>query len=202
MKKSLKKTVKKGLVLYFLFSVPALAQKSLTIIGDSVTEGYGLGKENTYPALVEKELKGWKITNAGISGSTSASAPSRMKWALKAKPTAILLVLGGNDALRALKVSEMKKNLADAIRLAEKTGVKVLLAGYQAPPNYGGEYTKSFSAVFGEVAKESKVAFYPFILEGVAGNPKLNLPDGFHPNEAGHKVIAQKILPFLKRELP
>jgi len=189
-------------VLYFLLTFPALAEKTLTIIGDSVTEGYGVAKDTAYPALLEKELSGWKITNAGISGSTSASAPSRMKWAVKAKPTAILLALGGNDGLRALKVTEMKKNLGDAIRTAESAGVKVLLAGYQAPPNYGSAYTKSFTAAFKELAKEHKVPFYAFILEGVAGIPKLNLPDGIHPNVEGHKVLAEKLLPFLKKELP
>lgn len=189
-------------VLYFAITFPAFAEKTLTIIGDSVTEGYGVSKESSFPALLEKELKGWKVTNAGISGSTSASAPGRMKWALKAKPDAVLLALGGNDGLRALKAAEMKKNLADAIELAKKSGVKVLLAGYKAPPNYGTDYTKGFSLVFTELAKENKVPLYDFILDGVAGNSKLNLADGIHPNVTGHKVITEKLLPFLRKELP
>jgi len=188
--------------LYFALTCSAFAEKTLIILGDSVTEGYGVAKESSYPALLEKELKGWKVTNAGISGSTSASAPSRMKWALKAKPDAILLALGGNDGLRALKVSEMKKNLGDAIKLAGKQGVKVLLAGYKAPPNYGNEYTFGFARVFTQLAKENKAPLYTFILDGVAGDSKLNLADGIHPNIAGHKVIAEKLLPFLRKELP
>lgn len=186
-----------------LLLLPALAfaENTLTVIGDSVTEGYGVAKESTYVALVEKELKGWKVTNAGISGSTSASAPGRMKWALKAKPTAVLLALGGNDGLRALKAAELKKNLSEAIELAKKAGVKVLLAGYEAPPNYGSAYTKTFRDTYTELAKEQKVPLYPFILEGVAGDPKLNLADGIHPNVEGHKVLAKKILPFLQKEL-
>lgn len=185
----------------FLPSLSALAEKQLTILGDSVTEGYGIAKTDAYPSLLEKELKGWKVVNSGISGSTSASAPGRMKWALKAKPSAVLLALGGNDGLRALSVKEMKKNLAEAIDLAQKAEVQVLLAGYEAPPNYGGSYTRSFREVFRELAKEKKVPLYPFILEGVAGESKLNLADGIHPNVEGHKKIAGKILPFLKKEL-
>lgn len=199
----MKKSTVSAAVVYLLLALPAFAQeKSLTIVGDSVTEGYGIAKEKAYPALLEKELKGWKVISSGISGSTSASAPSRMKWALKAKPSAILLVLGGNDGLRGLKVNEMKKNLAQAIDLAKKAKVPLLLAGYLAPPNYGKSYTDSFAAVFRELAKEKKVPFYPFILEGVAGDAKLNLPDGIHPNEAGHKMIQEKLVAFLKKELP
>jgi acyl-CoA thioesterase I len=197
-----RKTCRSIVLLYFFLTLPAHAEKTLTIIGDSITEGYGVPKEKAYPALLEKELKGWKITNAGISGSTSASAPSRMKWALKAKPKAILLALGGNDGLRALKVEDMKKNLQEALKLASNAGTKVLLAGQHAPPNYGKPYTSSFFASFADLAKEAKAPLYPFILEGVAGNPKLNLPDGIHPNEAGHKVLAEKLLVFLKKELP
>jgi acyl-CoA thioesterase-1 len=202
MKSALRAAGKSIVLLYFFLTLPAQAEKTLTIIGDSITEGYGVPKEKAYPALLEKNLPGWKITNAGISGSTSASAPSRMKWALKAKPTAVLIALGGNDGLRALKVEEMRKNLAEALSLAKKAGVKALLAGQQAPPNYGTTYTKSFFSSFGEVAKNAKVPLYPFILEGVAGNPKMNLADGIHPNEAGQQVIADKLLPFLKKELP
>jgi acyl-CoA thioesterase-1 len=189
--------------LTILFASPLIssAQSTLTVIGDSVTEGYGVAKESSYVSLVEKELKGWKVTNAGISGSTSASAPGRMKWALKAKPTAVLLALGGNDGLRALKTAELKKNLVEAIELAKKAGVKVLLAGYEAPPNYGAAYTKGFRDTFTEIAKEQKVPLYPFILDGVAGDSKLNLADGIHPNVEGHKVLAKKILPWLQKEL-
>lgn len=190
-------------LLTFLLCAPsASAQNVLTILGDSVTEGYGVAKDSAYPALLEKELKGWKVTNSGISGSTSASAPARMKWALKGKPKAIMLALGGNDGLRALNVKDLKKNLAGAIELAKKDKVAVLLAGYEAPPNYGVKFTKSFREAFRELAKEHKVPFYPFILDGVAGDSKLNLSDGIHPNVEGHKVIAKKLLPFLQKELP
>ena len=189
------------LFLAFLLCAPAYASNVLTILGDSVTEGYGVAKDSAYPALLEKELEGWKVTNSGISGSTSASAPGRMKWALKGKPKAILLALGGNDGLRALSVKDLKKNLAEAIALAKKEKVAVLLAGYEAPPNYGVKFTNSFRETFRELAKEEKVPFYPFILDGVAGEPKLNLSDGIHPNVEGHKVIAKKLLPFLKKHL-
>jgi len=172
------------------------------IIGDSITEGYGVPAESTYGRLVAKELKGWKLVISGISGSTSASMPGRVKWALKSKPTAMLLALGGNDGLRGLKPEDMKKNYLESVDLAQKEKVKVLVAGMKAPPNYGKAYTDKFAAVFPDLAKEKKVSLFPFLLEGVAGVAKLNLPDGIHPNEAGHKVIAEKILSFLRKELP
>lgn len=178
------------------------ADRSLTILGDSVTEGFGVSKAEAFPALVEKELTGWKVVNSGISGSTSASAPGRMKWALKAKPAAVLLVLGGNDGLRALAVKELAKNLGEAIDLASSAKVPLLLAGYEAPPNYGESYTKSFRETYRTLAKEKKVPLYPFILDGVAGDPKLNLADGIHPNVEGHKVLAKRLTEFLKKELP
>lgn len=191
------------LIISLLFSIHALsAQKTFVIIGDSLTEGYGIAKESAFPHLLENLISNYKIINAGISGSTSASAMSRVKWTLKSKPDAILIALGGNDGLRGLSIKELSKNLTGAIKEIKKTQTKVMLAGIQAPPNYGAQYTKDFKNIFSQIAKEQKIPLYPFLLEGVAGNPRLNLPDGIHPNEEGHKVIAEKILPFIKKELP
>ncbi len=200
-----------GLIILAIFSTQlhlrsycafANPPKNLIIIGDSISEGYGVAKESSYPELIEKSLKNWKVTNSSVSGSTSASASTRVAWALKSKPQAILLALGANDGLRGLDSKEMEKNLSTAIDLAQKAGVKVLLAGMLAPPNYGKEYTTRFAAVFPHLAKKKKIPLYPFLLEGVAGKAKFNLPDGIHPNEAGQKKIKDALLPFLMKELP
>jgi acyl-CoA thioesterase-1 len=190
-------------LLFAIWLIPslALAQKTLIILGDSLSEGYGVSKEEAYPSLLEKKLPGWKVVNASISGSTSASGPGRVEWALKSKPSVVLVALGGNDGLRGLEPKEMKVNIQKTISAIEKAKVKVLLAGMMAAPNYGKDYTTRFWAVFSTLAKENQIPLYPFLLEGIAGNPKLNQPDGIHPNKEGHALLAKKILPFLSKEL-
>ncbi|MCO5142546.1 MAG: arylesterase [Oligoflexia bacterium] len=179
--------------------------KTLIIIGDSLTEGYGIAKEQAYPALLENKLQDsglkWKVTNSGVSGSTSASALGRVKWALKSKPDALMIALGANDGLRGLKLSQLEKNLSKAIQLAKKEKIKIFFVGMLMPPNYGTQYAKDFSATFPKIAKAEKVDFLPFLLEGVAANPKLNLADGIHPNEEGHKIMAETVYQFLKSKL-
>ena len=185
------------LLLFGLHAVPAQAQHIL-MLGDSLTEGQGVEKQQAFPFLVEQKLKasghaGVTVMNAGISGSTSASGLSRLKWHLRAKPNILLLALGANDGLRGLSTDAMKKNLADVIRLAHKKGIRVLLAGMQMPPNYGAEYTRRFEKTFHDLAGEFPVDFIPFLLEGVGGNPDLNLADGIHPNRKGHRIIAETV---------
>lgn len=193
------------LLLLFLLAQCAIANSTLVIIGDSLTEGYGITKDQAYPALVEKKLiasgKTWKIQNSGVSGSTSASALNRVKWALKSKPTAIMIALGANDGLRGLSTKQLEENLQKSIRLAKENRVKVYMAGMMMPPNYGREYSKNFAEVFPKVAKSEKIEFLPFLLEGVAANPKLNLADGIHPNEEGHKIMAENVFQFLRDKL-
>jgi len=179
---------------------PSLLRADTTILmlGDSLTEGTGVKKNQAYPYLVEQKLKAKglsliKVINAGVSGSTSASALSRLKWHLRSTPDILLLALGANDGLRGLSTVQMKRNLAKTIELALSKGVRVVLAGMKMPPNYGVEYTREFEKVFYQLAKESDVVFIPFLLEGVAGDPKLNFPDGLHPNEQGHKIIAASV---------
>lgn len=176
------------------------------MLGDSLTEGYGVKKENAYPALVEKKLHAdgkteWKVVNAGISGSTSASALSRVKWVSKSQPKILFLALGANDGLRGLPNSSTKKNLQAAIHYAKEQGIKVFLAGMMMPPNYGKEYTKSFEKIFPELAKAENIPLLPFLLQDVGGISKLNQTDGIHPNEAGHKIIATHVYDFLKDKL-
>lgn len=178
------------------------APKKIVIIGDSLSEGYGVAKEKAYPALLEKKLgSGYTVINAGISGSTSASAPSRMAWQLKNKPHLILLALGANDGLRGLPVKAMEENLGKALADAKKAGVKVVLAGMRLPPNYGEAYVKDFAAAFGRIAAKHSVPLLPFILKDVGGVTKLNLADGIHPNEKGHEIVAETVHDFLKKHL-
>lgn len=177
----------------------------MVILGDSLTEGYGVAKEAAFPALLEKKLadigKPWTIINAGVSGSTTASGISRMKWVFKSKPQVVLLILGGNDGLRGLKVAESEKNLAAAIEYAQQQKVKVVLGGLYMPPNYGKEYTDSFKKMYEDLAKKYKLTFIPFVLDKVAGDTKYNQADGIHPNEAGHKIIADNLFAVLKGAL-
>ena len=176
--------------------------KKLLVIGDSLTEGYGVARENAYPAQLEKKIKAekkdWTVINAGVSGSTSASAVSRLKWQLKSKPDLIILALGSNDGLRGLTTDELEKNLSVAVELAQKEKIPVVLAGMQMPPNYSKDYTDKFKNVFPRIAKKYGLKLIAFLLQDVAGKPELNQPDGIHPNEKGHILIANHLYDELK----
>ncbi len=183
---------------------------ALTILclGDSLTEGYGVAKEAAWPAVAEKIIRvqnqGVTLINAGISGSTTASGHSRLAWQLKAakKPDWLFLALGANDGLRGQDVKSAQKNLEKTIDAARAAGMqKIFLAGIKAPPSLGQAYVRDFDAMFPRLAREKKVEFYPFLLEGVAAIPKYNLPDGIHPNAEGHKIIGEKVAKFLKEHL-
>lgn len=186
-------------------SANTLKSKTIVFLGDSLTEGYGVAKESSFPSLIQKKLDQEKlvvkVVNAGISGSTTASALSRLTWQLKQNPDVLFLALGANDGLRGLPIAQSRENLSKAIELAKSKNVKVILAGMLMPPNYGEKYRKEFEGLFKELAKKYQLVFVPFLLEGVAGKSELNLPDGIHPNEAGHKVIADKIYSTIKSEL-
>lgn len=191
--------------LAFLLSFSIMAAPKILFLGDSLTAGYGIDPEKAYPNLVKDILKKQDVEitviNASISGSTSASAISRLKWSLRGKPDVMLLALGANDGLRGIKLHSTKENLKNAIKLAKSKGVKVILAGMQIPPNYGPEYTKEFKQMFPDLKKEEGVTLLPFLLKDVAGQRKLNLDDGIHPNEEGHKVIAKTVAPYIKGAL-
>ncbi|MGK0290276.1 MAG: acyl-CoA thioesterase-1 [bacterium] len=189
------------LLLTLCFITPTYAKQPIKVLflGDSLTEGYGVEKSQSYPSLVYQKLKerGYthvKVINAGISGSTTASAPHRIRWYLRGKPNILILALGGNDGLRGISPESMKKNLTKTIKLAQSQGIKVVLAGMQIPPNYGPDYTKKFKKVFPDLAKQYSTSLIPFLLEGVAGDPNLNLPDGIHPNQKGHQILAKTVL--------
>ncbi|MBX3023088.1 MAG: arylesterase [Bdellovibrionales bacterium] len=195
------------LVFAFLFSCAAVAAefKKLVIIGDSITEGYGVSQDLAYPSLLQKKLdtlnKSWRVVNSGISGSTAASAPSRVSWALKQKPDLIVIALGANDGLRGTTVKSIEENLNAAIKLCKDAKVKVMLAGMRLPPNYGADYTRDFAAVFGRVAKKQGIPEIPFLLENVGGKPELNQADGIHPNEKGHSIVAETVFKAVQKQL-
>ena len=191
-------------VLFLFFSFKPLAkEQTLLFIGDSLTAGYGVKKADSYPVLVGNKLnklgKGqFKIINGSISGSTSASAMGRLKWFKKLKPKLVLLALGANDGLRGIKVSESEKNLKKAISFAREQKMTVILVGMMMPPNYGPEYTKEFKTMYRKTAKDLKIPLIPFLLEGVAGEKSLNQNDGIHPNEKGHRIMAETVYKFVK----
>jgi acyl-CoA thioesterase-1 len=196
-----------SLILAFLIATP-LPAATILCLGDSLTEGYGVPKSAAWPAVVEKTLRDKKhnvtLINAGISGSTTASGPSRLLWHLKAKPTPdwLILALGANDGLRGQDVQTAQKNLEKTIVSAKEKGFKkIILAGMRVPPSLGAAYAKSFDAMFPSIAKKHKVLFLPFLLDGVAAKPEMNLPDGIHPNVDGHQIIAGQVVKFLESHL-
>lgn len=177
------------------------SSKRVLFLGDSLTEGYGVEREEAFPSLIkqrlEKDGKTLDFVNASISGSTSASALSRLKWQLRKKPDILFLALGSNDGLRGLKVEDTQKNLSGCIELAQSHGIKVVLAGFKVPPNYGGDYFQSFENMFPALKEKYQISLVPFLLDGVAGNKDLNQSDGIHPNEEGHRIIADLVQPFI-----
>lgn len=189
------------IIMLFLTSFE-LAAKTVLFLGDSLTEGFQLSREEAYPALIEQNLKknfpDIKIINGGVSGATTASGLKRLNWYVKAKPDILVLALGANDGLRGLDLKESEKNLVSVIEKAQAENMKVLLVGMKMPTNYGEPYRSNFEKLFGQLAKKYQLPLVPFLLEGVGGKPKLNLPDGIHPNPEGHKVMAQTVLKVLR----
>jgi acyl-CoA thioesterase-1 len=181
----------------------------VVFLGDSLTAGYGLPKEQSVPSLVQKRLDAegydYEVVNHGVSGDTSAGGVSRLDWALDGDVRVLVLELGANDGLRGLPVESTKANLSDIIARAKARGVTVLLTGMEAPPNHGPVYTLQFRRLFADLAREHQVAFVPFYLEGVAGNPALNIADGIHPNAEGAAIVQQTVWtalqPLLDRDL-
>lgn len=172
-------------------------QPRIVFLGDSLTAGYGIEKEQAVPALIQKRLRDagypYEVVNAGVSGDTSAGGVSRLDWSLDGDVDVLVIELGGNDGLRGLPPAQTRQNIDTIIRRARQKGIAVLLTGMEAPPNYGAAYTADFRQVFRDLAREHHVAFMPFYLEGVAGNPRLNQGDGIHPNPEGARIVASNV---------
>lgn len=194
------------IILYSIlfYSIISFAQaKVVLILGDSLTEGYGVTQEEAYPALVEnmahaKGYKETKVINGGVSGSTTASGLSRLNWFFKAKPKIVVVALGANDGLRGLKVEKAKSNLQSIIEKCQEKEMTVVLAAIKLPLNYGEEYRLSFEKMFLELKEKYKVHFIPFLLEGVGGKPEFNQADGIHPNAKGQKILAKTVFKYLE----
>ncbi|MEI7972813.1 MAG: arylesterase, partial [Bdellovibrio sp.] len=199
-----------------IFSTPRTeaetAVREIWIIGDSLTEGFGVAKVDAFPALLQKKIETrplkknrrdsttsaskskWKVVNAGNSGWTSASGIRQLRWLLKkSRPDILILALGANDGLRGLDIGAMKRNLEETLREAQKQGAVLVLAGMQTPPNYGKSYTKKFAQAFRDLSQSTGARLIGFLLEGVAGEKDLNLADGIHPNEKGHAIVAETV---------
>ncbi|MDA9951510.1 arylesterase [Oligoflexaceae bacterium] len=181
---------------------PAAKKFRVLCLGDSLTEGYGVAKKDSYPSQVERLIsknKSIEVINGGISGATTAGSLKRLNWHLKGKkkPDVLILALGANDGLRGQDVENSRKNLEETITLAKKNNIKVLLAGMKMPPNYGNKYTRAFEKMFPEMAKKFSLPIIPFLLEGVAAEKNLNLPDGIHPNPRGYAIVAKNVVKHL-----
>jgi acyl-CoA thioesterase-1 len=178
-------------------TAPIPQRPRIVFLGDSLTAGYGLAKDQSVPSLIAERLTGmgldYEVVNAGVSGDTSAGGLSRLDWSLDGNVRVLVVELGANDGLRGLPVEAMRDNLDAIIRRALDRGIRVLLTGMEAPPNYGQDYTNEYRAVFRDLAAKHGVAFVPFYLEGVAGIPSLNIADGIHPNPEGARIVEQTI---------
>ena len=179
------------------------APVKILALGTSLTQGYGVAPGLDFTAVLEARLKesgiDAKLINAGVSGDTSAGGLARLDWSLADHPDAAIIELGSNDALRGQAPAETEKNLTAILTRLKAAHVPVLLTGMLAPRNLGPEYARAFDPIYPRLAKQFGTLFYPFMLDGVAMNPKLNQADGIHPNPAGVKIIVARILPYVKR---
>jgi acyl-CoA thioesterase-1 len=182
-----------------------VGRPKIVAFGDSLTVGLGLLESESFPTLLQNKFdeEGYpfEMVNSGVSGDTSAGGLRRLDWALEGDVRILILALGGNDGLRGLSIAEMKQNLTLIIERAREKNIVVILAGMEAPPNYGPEYVQSFRLAFREVAGKERVLLIPFLLDQVAGQPSLNQPDGIHPNAEGARVIADTVWPVLRSVL-
>ena len=171
----------------------------IAVLGDSLTTAYGLAVEDGFPAQLERRLRSagydCAVSDAGVGGDTTAGGLARLDWALADRPSHVIVELGGNNGLRALPPEQMEQNLDAIVSRLRNDGVAVLLAGMRAPPNLGRAYGEAFEAVFARVAQRHDVPLYPFFLEGIAGDARLNQPDGIHPTADGIATIVEGILP-------
>lgn len=181
---------------------PRSSRPRIVALGDSLTAGLGLQPEQAYPALLQKhvdrERLDYEVVNAGVSGDTSAGGLSRLDWALDGDVRVLIVALGGNDALRALPPEELTTNLSQIIERAQARHIQVILAGMEAPPNWGRDYLVQFHQVYPALARKYHVPLVPFLLEGVAGRDALNQRDGIHPTAEGARIVADNVWDVLR----
>jgi acyl-CoA thioesterase-1 len=197
----------KLLLMFILTATPAFANSAVSVavtvlaLGDSLTAGYGLEQDESFPAQLEKALlaAGYavKVVNAGVSGDTSAGGLARIQWALADRPQIVVVELGANDALRGLDPAQTHANLDQIITRLNQAGCRVILAGMQSPRNLGPDYNNTFDQIYPNLAKRYDLLFDPIFLEGVATDPDLNQVDGIHPNSSGVRLIVKGLQPLV-----
>ena len=177
----------------------------VVFLGDSLTAGLGLSEDQAFPALLERRLRAAgtpvRVVNAGVSGDTTTGGLSRLPWLLQQNPDVLVVGLGANDALRGQSLDVIEDNLRAIVERGTAAGVPVLLLGMRVPTNYGPDYAEGFAALYRRLAKSLGVELVPFLLDGVGGHPQLNQPDGIHPTARGQEIVADNVLPHLKRVL-
>ena len=181
-------------------SSPALSR--IVFLGDSLTAGLGIGKDQSVPALIQERLRregyAYDVVNAGNSGDTSDGGLSRLDWSLAGNVAILVVELGANDGLRGISPARTRQNLESIVGTAKQRGITVLLTGMEAPPNYGPDYIAGFHKVYPELAAQYHVALVPFLLQNVAGNASLNQRDGIHPTPEGARIVADNVWGVLK----
>lgn len=187
----------------------AVGKKRIVVLGDSISAGYGLDRDQAYPALLQKKVDAeglpYEVVNAGVSGDTTAGGLRRIDWALGPKGADVLVIaLGGNDGLRGVSPEQTEKNLTGIVAKArsKNSTIKILIAGMQMPDNLGPKYVEAFKAVFPKVSTTEKTDLLPYLLEGVGGDEKLNQADRIHPTAEGQQKIADLVWAKLKAMLP
>ena len=198
-----------GMVLLTMIAVYSSAQESSSIrilaLGDSLTAGLGLPQEQSFPAQLQNALQTRghtvEIINAGVSGDTTTGGLARLDWALADQPAAVILALGANDGLRAIDPQLTYENLQAILEKLQSRQLPVLLLGMLAPPNLGPDYEREFNAIYPKLAEQFELVFYPFFLDGVAAQSKLNQTDGIHPNAEGVALMVERILPYAEELL-
>ena len=192
------------MIIWLVFCGAAVAEeadstRTVLFYGDSLTAGYGIDREQAFPALIQARIDslGWdyEVFNAGLSGETSAGGLRRIDWILRQKVDVFVLELGANDGLRGIDLKDTRSNLqgiVDRVK-AKYPDVVLVVVGMQMPPNLGPEYTAEFKGLYSSLAEQNGAALIPFLLAGVGDRPELNLPDGNHPTVAGHKVVAENV---------
>lgn len=179
------------------------SKKTILFFGDSLTAGYGLDEDDSFPSLIQNRIDSlnlpYQVVNAGLSGETSSGGVGRIDWVLQQPLDIFVLELGANDMLRGLDAKETKSNLDKIInRVKEKyPTAQIIMAGMQAAPNLGKEYGSIFNGAFSELAEQYDLGLIPFLLEGVAGDPTLNQADGKHPNAIGQKIVVENVWKIL-----
>lgn len=188
-------------------SATVAKKKTIVFYGNSLTAGYGLSPSQAFPALIQKKIDSldlpYQVINAGVSGETSSGGKTRIDWILREPVDIFVLELGANDGLRGTPLSETKKNLQDIIDIvkAKYPNIKLVFAGMEIPPNMGQAYTTEFRNIYTDLAAKNNMTLIPFLLQGVGGEPDLNLEDGIHPNEEGHRIVAENVWMQLKKLL-